>query len=222
MKSSLNYHNRTRRVVSGFAVCCVKPRMSLFTHAAQHIRKWSGMVQVSLGECKQQQYRNNWTHFNIHSFSTHLKIQLSNNRHVSAIQSSALGPLVFPALTNWPGQNRPPEICGRHDCGPELVPPPTLYSPTDLELLELPKMKFNPDKCKVVHVFHKRNLTALPSLSVDQNLLKSRNTVKVLEVTSQNDLLWDGQVDHKLTSANRTTLLFVLPEHVLVSKTQNL
>ncbi len=48
-----------------------------------------------------------------------------------------------------------------------------------------------------------KQIPAWPSLSIDQNILKTCDSVKVLGVTIQSDLKWDGQVDHMLSSANR-------------------
>ncbi|CAJ1067723.1 hypothetical protein Bbelb_365170 [Xyrichtys novacula] len=53
-----------------------------------------------------------------------------------------------------------------------------------------------------------RQKTALPTLSINQNILEVCDTVKVLGVTIQADLKWNSQVDYMLTSANRK--LFVL------------
>ncbi len=65
------------------------------------------------------------------------------------------------------------------------------------------KMKLNSKQCKVLRVTHIKQIPAWPSLSINQNILKTRNSVKLLGVTSQSDLRWDGQVDHLLSSANR-------------------
>ncbi len=46
------------------------------------------------------------------------------------------------------------------------------------------------------------NRPAWPSLFIDQNILKICDSVKVLGVTIQSDLKWDGQVDHMLSLAN--------------------
>ena len=70
------------------------------------------------------------------------------------------------------------------------------------------KMKLNPRKCKVIHVTGMRQKPALPTLSIDQNILEVCDSVKVLGVIIQANLKWDSQVDHMLTSANRK--LFVL------------
>lgn len=64
-------------------------------------------------------------------------------------------------------------------------------------------MKLNSKKCKVLHVTCMKEIPAWPSLSMDQNIFKICDSVKVLGVTIQSDLKWDGQVDHMLSSASR-------------------
>lgn len=52
-----------------------------------------------------------------------------------------------------------------------------------------------------------RHPPTLPTLSIDQNTLEVCDIVRILVVTIQNNLQWDTQVDHMLSSANRN--LFV-------------
>ncbi|CAJ1060342.1 Hypp2194 [Xyrichtys novacula] len=129
-------------------------------------------------------------------------------------QGTVLGPIVFLALINSALQDGPhhwkyvDDMTIAQSWSPKV--PCTLQQTLNgLDTwVNEHKMKLNPSKCKVVHVTGMRQKTALPTLSVNQNILEVCDTVKVLGVTIQADLKWNSQVDYMLTSANRK--LFVL------------
>uniref|UniRef100_A0A671RDH5 Uncharacterized protein n=1 Tax=Sinocyclocheilus anshuiensis TaxID=1608454 RepID=A0A671RDH5_9TELE len=111
-------------------------------------------------------------------------------------QGTILGPIIFLALINNALQDQI-RWTSHQPC--------TLQQTlNDLGIwVEEHKMKLNSKKCKVLHVTRMKQIPAWPSLSIDQNILKICDSVKVLGVTIQSDLKWDGQVDHMLSSANR-------------------
>lgn len=106
-------------------------------------------------------------------------------------QRTVLGPVVFPALIIHALQAKTNHWKFADDVTVVLKWP--LHQPCTLQQTlnglhtwaENHKMKHNPKKCKVVHAFHP---PAMPTLSINQNLLKARDTV--LGVTCDRTVRW--------------------------------
>ncbi len=126
-------------------------------------------------------------------------------------QGTILGPIIFQALSNNALQDQIDHWKYVDDM--TMAQRWTSHHPCTLQQMlnelgiwvEEHKMKLNSKKCKVLHVTRIKQIPAWPSLSIDQkvNILKTCDSVKVLGVTIQSDLKWDGQVDHMLSSAYR-------------------
>lgn len=128
------------------------------------------------------------------SFRTNRSQKVRYREHLSdweyspcgVTQGTVLGPVVFPALIIHALQDK----TNHWKCADDVtaVQRWPLHQPCALQQTlnglhtwaENHKMKHNPKKCKVVHAFHP---PAMPTLSINQNLLKARNTVKILGVT---------------------------------------
>uniref|UniRef100_A0A671SHZ7 Reverse transcriptase domain-containing protein n=1 Tax=Sinocyclocheilus anshuiensis TaxID=1608454 RepID=A0A671SHZ7_9TELE len=117
-------------------------------------------------------------------------------------QGTILGPIIFLALTNNALQDQIAHWKYVDDM--TMAQRWTSHQPCTLQQtlndfgiwVEKQKMKLNSKKCKVLHVTRMKQIPAWPSLSIDQNILKICDSVKVLGDTIQSDLKWDGQVDH--------------------------
>ncbi len=132
------------------------------------------------------------------------------NLLVGCVQGSTLGPRLFTLYTGWIGENLGADhyICYADDSYVIIIEKDIelavnrleAISSTHIARLESLGMKVNPSKTESV-IFTKKG-TETRSVNINNHLLETKTSMKVLGILFDNNLRWDTQVDSIIKKAN--------------------